>query len=179
MGYNVNKKSPQSVYNYFMRMSEKLYSKLAEKKLKNQSKLISSIGEKNSIKGKIAFCIRGNELNKGTTFWYSPAGDRNSYNCRFSAPSNKVKLTVNNKPVKIVGNADGILKRALDADAADNDSKFSFAVDNLVDIVVQSLDRHFTNADYDPVYDITDPQDEETISKANKISSRFADLDWD
>jgi hypothetical protein len=179
MGYNVNKKSPQSVYNYFMRMSEKLYSKFAEKKLKNQSKLISSIGEKNSIKGKIIFCIRDNDLNKGTTFWYSPAGDRNSYKCRLQAPSNKVKLTVNNKPVKIIGNADGILKRALDADAADNDSKFSFAVDNLVDVVVQSLDRHFTNADYDPVYDITDPQDEETISKSNKISSRFADLDWD
>ena len=85
---------------------------------------------------------------------------------------------MNHKEQPIIGNADDIYSRILDARITGG-AEFDFAVDNLVDIIIQSLERAFNNIPYDPVYDITIPQDEEQSYKSNKISSRFADLDWD
>lgn len=179
MGYKVNKNSPSAVYKFFSKMSDKLYAKYIEKKVKNQTKTIISIKEKNSIKSNIKRCIENNKLSSGATFWFSPSGSRDSYLCRFRVNGSSIELYVNRNKIKIYGNANEMLKRITAAYSSGNESAMDFALDNLVDIIVQSIERSFKNASYDPVYDITTPQDEDQISVSNKISSRFADLDWD
>ena len=179
IGYNVNAESPNSVYKFFATRSQRLFNKFYSKKIKNQIKYIISIKEKTNIKTQLTNCIKRNKMRSGISFWFSPAGKSDSYLCRIRAVDDKVILTVNHKEQKIVGNSDAIYKRAIDAYNSDNKSAFEFALDNLVDIVVQSLERSFNEIAYDPVYDITTPQDEDQINASNKISSRFADLDWD
>lgn len=179
MGYKVNRNSSKAVYNFFKKTSEKLFRKYLDKKLKNQTKAVSLVREKGSIRAKLVEAIKDNTLDKGVSFWFSPSGSRDSYLCRITYKNGKVSVTVNHKPIKVYGNADGIMKRALDAYKNSEEYKYEFSLDNLVDIITQSIERNFNDVSYDPVYDITIPQDEETISKSNKISSRFADLDWD
>lgn len=176
MGYNVNSNSPAAVYRFFTTRSAKLFDKFYSKKLKNQTKYIISIKEKENIKRNLIECIDNNKMGIGVSFWFSPTGQSDSYLCRIRVVNDKITLTVNHKVQKIFGNADAIYKRAINAA---NNTAFEFALDNLVDIIVQSLERVFNKISYDPVYDITIPQDEEQISTSNKISNRFADLDWD
>jgi len=179
MGYNLDGKSPSAVYQFFKRESRKLFDKFISRKMKNQVKAIISLREKNNLKEKIISCIKNNDMQRGVSFWFSPSGDTNSYLCRITASTSTVALTINRERVKLYGNADAIYKRAVDANNDRNRAAFEFAIDNLVDIIVQSIERNFNDIKYDPVYDITIPQDELQISKSNKISSRFADLDWD
>lgn len=179
MGYTVNSESPTAVYKFFVTRSGQLFNKFYQKKLKNQIKYIISLKEKANIKNNLIKCIKRNKMKLGISFWFSPTGSSDSYLCRIKAIDDTISLTVNHKTQKIVGNADAIYKRALDSRNSGNDSAFDFAIDNLVDIIVQSLERSFNDISYDPVYDITVPQDEEQAYQSNKISSRFADLDWD
>lgn len=179
MGYSVNSNSPGAVYKFFSATSAKLFSKFYQKKLKNQIKYIISLREKANIKSNLIKCIKQNKMRTGISFWFSPTGSSDSYICRIKSNGDHISLTVNHKDQNIVGNADAIYKRALDAHNEKHKSVFEFAIDNLVDIIVQSLERAFNNISYDPVYDITIPQDEEQAYQSNKISSRFADLDWD
>ena len=176
LGYKVNANSPSTVFNFYRRTAGKLYQKFFNKKMKNQAKAIISLREKNNIKLKLADCIDRGTLEKGISIWFSPTGMSDSFLCRISARNSKLSITVNNKPIKIIGNADGMLKRALDATDNGRESQFEFAVDNLVDVIVQSIERNFNNVGYDPVYDITEPQDEDQAYKSNKVN-RFADLD--
>lgn len=178
MGYSAGS-SPEAVYKFFASRSEKLFDKFYEKKLKNQIKYIISIREKENIKKKLTSCIKNDKMKTGISFWFSPAGKSDSYLCRIRTINDKISLTLNHKIQKIFGNSDAIYKRAVDAYDSGNTTAFEFAVDNLVDIIVQSLERAFNEISYDPVYDITIPQDEDQIRASNKISSRFADLDWD
>lgn len=179
MGYNVNNKSPESVYKYFKNTSTKLLKKFINKKMKNQVKSIISLREKNELKDKIRDSIDFNDMNTGVSFWFSPTGNTNSYLCRIKENNGSLDLTINHKSVKIYGNANEIMRRAVNAFANDDWSKFEFALDNLVDIIVQSIERNFNNINYDPVYDITIPQDEQQINMSNKRINRFADLDFD
>lgn len=179
MGYNLRSKSPNAVYKFFTEYSDKLFKKYINRKMKNQAKSIISLKEKNNIKNKLIECISNNNLKRGISFWFSPAGNRNSYLCRFKSNDGKSVLTINNKDAKIFGNANAMMQRAIDANNSGNNSNLEFAIDNLVDIIVQSIERKFNNVNYDPVYDITVPQDEVTINQSNKRTSRFADLDWD
>ena len=179
LGYNVNAESPSAVYRFFKRTSEKLFNKYLDKKTKNQAKSIISLREKQGIKEKLASCIKNGDTEKGVSFWFSPTGNRDSFLCRVNAPSGNVNILVNKKPIPVIGNADNIFKRADDAASNKDKTKLDFALDNLVDIVVQSIERKFNDVKYDPIYDITTPQDEDQISKSNKIANRFADLDWD
>ena len=179
IGHNVDSDSPKSVYRFFVTRSEKLFNKFYSKKIKNQIKYIVSLKEKANIKNSLIKCIKQNKMRTGISFWFSPAGSSDSYLCRIKSTGDRISLTVNRKEQQIVGNADAIYNRALDAYNSKNNAAFDFAVDNLVDIIVQSLERVFNNIAYDPVYDITIPQDEEQAYQSNKISSRFADLDWD
>lgn len=176
MGYNISSDSPSAVYKFFMTRSVKLFNKFYSKKLKNQTKYIISIKEKENIKRNLIECIDKDKMRIGVSFWFSPTGKSDSYLCRIRTINDKIALTVNHKAQKIFGNADAIYKRAI---SAANNTAFEFALDNLVDIIVQSLERAFNEISYDPVYDITTPQDEEQISASNKIANRFADLDWD
>ena len=178
MGYSAGS-SPNAAYDYFASRSEKLFDKFYAKKLKNQTKYIISLKEKENIKNNLIKCIKSNKMRVGISFWFSPTGQSDSYLCRIRAIDDRVSLTLNHKEQKIFGNSDAIYKRAVDAHSSGNTTAFEFAIDNLVDIVVQSLERAFNEISYDPVYDITTPQDEDQISASNKISSRFADLDWD
>lgn len=178
MGYSAGS-SPDAAYSYFASRSEKLFDKFYAKKLKNQTKYIISLKEKENIKNNLIKCIKSNKMRIGISFWFSPTGQSDSYLCRIRAIDDRVSLTLNHKEQKIFGNSDAIYKRAVDAHSSGNTTAFEFAIDNLVDIVVQSLERAFNEISYDPVYDITTPQDEDQISASNKISSRFADLDWD
>lgn len=180
IGYKVNYNSPKAVYKFFTRMSEKLFNKYYKKKLKNQVKQIISLREKNNIKEKLAKCIDDNELYKGISFWFSPSGSSDSFLCRVNSKSSEggnLNIYINKEPIKIVGNANAMLNRVMSA--ISNKEQFDFALDNLIDVIVQSIERHFKNVGYDPVYDITMPQDEDQISKSNKVANRFADLDWD
>ena len=179
MGYTVNSKSPSAVYKFFTVNSAKLFNKFYQKKLKNQVKYIISLREKDNIKNSLIKCIKQNKMRTGISFWFSPTGSSDSYLCRIKSIGDSISLTVNHKEQNIIGNADAIYKRALDAHNEKRKSVFEFATDNLVDVIVQSLERAFNNISYDPVYDITVPQDEEQAYQSNKISSRFADLDWD
>jgi hypothetical protein len=179
MGYSLKSTSPSGVYKFFKRESVKLFDKYYNKKKKNQAKFIISLREKNNIKEKLIDYIKGKNYRKGISFWFSPSGNKDSYLCRLYIIDNRLNFTINNNPAKLVGNADSILQRAIDYNASKNKSEFEFAIDNLVDIVVQSIERAFNNISYDPVYDITAPQDEVQISQSNKRDSRFADLDWD
>lgn len=178
MGYNVDKKSPEKVYNFFKKTSIKLFKKYINKKMKNKTKQISSLKEKESIKNKIINSIVF-EKKESISFWYSPSGIRDSFLFRVEWKNDKVKLSVNREEINIYGNANEMLKRAMTALKADDEFKFEFAIDNLVDIIIQSIERKFTDVKHDPIYDITEPQDEETIEKSNKIASRFDGLDWD
>lgn len=178
MGYNPGK-TPISVYKYFKSMSEKLFEKFLNKKLKTQSKIITSLKEKNSIKDKIINCVENDSLDKGVSFWFTPTGDSNSYLCRVYSKNNDLVLSINNKPINIYGNAKNILKRATDAYNKNANAQFEFAIDNLVDIVTQSIERNFKDYNYDPMYDITEPQSEDQIYKSNRVANRFSDLDWD
>lgn len=178
MGYTVNSKSPDAVYKYFSNKSIMLFNKFYQKKLKNQVKYIISLKEKANIKSNLVKCIKKNKMNTGISFWFSPTGSTDSFLCRIHTVNDRISLTMNHKEQPIVGNADDIYSRILDARITGG-AEFDFAVDNLVDIIIQSLERAFNNIPYDPVYDITIPQDEEQSYKSNKISSRFADLDWD
>ena len=179
MGYKLPNKSPYAVYKYFTRMSSKLFDKFLKKKMKNQSKAIASLKEKESIKDNLRDCIDFNNMSTGISFWYSPLGDTNSYLCRVRDAQGNLVLTVNNKPTTIYGNANEMMRRAVNAFAERKWSAFEFALDNLVDVLVQSIERNFNDIQYDPVYDITEPQDEIQASQSNKRTSRFADLDWD
>lgn len=179
MGYRVNAKSADAVYKFFTRMSVKLFNKFYSKKLKNQSKAIASLREKNSIKDALRDSIDFGNINNGINFWYSPSGDTNSYSCILKENNGHLILTISNKLAKIYGNADEMMRRAVNAYANKNWSAFEFALDNLVDVITQSIERNFNDVGYDPVYDITEPQDEVQISQQNKRSNRFADLDWD
>lgn len=179
MGYRLPNKSPDAVYKYFTRMSNKLFDKFLKKKMRNQSKAIASLKEKKSIKDAIRDGIDFNNMNTGISFWYSPLGDTNSYLCRVKDAQGNLILTVNNKPITIYGNANEMMRRAVNAFAARKWPAFEFALDNLVDVLVQSIERKFNNVQYDPVYDITEPQDEVQASQSNKRANRFADLDWD
>jgi lipoate-protein ligase A len=179
MGYTVNSNSPNAVYKFFAINSNRLFNKFYQKKLKNQVKYIVSLKEKDNIKNNLIKCIKQNKMRIGISFWFSPTGSSDSYLCRIKSIGDHISLIVNHKDQKIVGNVDAIYKRALDAHNEKRKSAFEFAIDNLVDIIVQSLERAFNNISYDPVYDITIPQDEEQAYQSNKISSRFADLDWD
>lgn len=179
MGYRVNAKSADAVYKFFTRMSVKLFNKFYSKKMKNQSKAIASLREKYSIKDALRDSIDFGNINDGIIFWYSPSGDTNSYQCRVSENAGHLVLTISNKPVKLYGNADEMMRRAVNAYASKKWSAFEFALDNLVDVITQSIERNFSDVGYDPVYDITEPQDEVQISQQNKRSNRFADLDWD
>ena len=177
LGYNVSE-SPSAVYRFFKRMSDKLFRKYLAKKMKNQTKAIVSLREKNGIKDKLINCIKNDSIERGFSFWFSPSGNSDSFLCRVSIRNGDLQITINRKPVKVVGNAGGMLKRALDAVDNNRKSQLEFAIDNLVDVIVQSIERNFNDVGYDPVYDITEPQDEVQISKSNKVN-RFADLDWD
>lgn len=179
MGYTVNSKSPNAVYKFFAVNSTKLFNKFYQKKLKNQVKYIISLREKDNIKNNLIRCIKQNKMRIGISFWFSPTGSSDSYLCRIKSTGDHISLTVNHQDQKIIGNADAIYKRALDAYNENRKSVFEFAIDNLVDIIVQSLERAFNNIAYDPVYDITIPQDEEQVQQSNKRANRFADLDWD
>lgn len=178
MGYNVDKESPEKVYDFFKKTSIKLFRKYINKKIKNKTKQISSLKEKESIKDKIINCIVFDKK-ESISFWYSPSGMRDSFLFRVDWRNDKVKLSVNREDINVYGNANEMLKRAMTALKADDEFKFEFAIDNLVDILIQSIERKFTDVKYDPIYDITEPQDEETIEKSNKIASRFDGLDWD
>jgi hypothetical protein len=178
LGYNVST-SPSAVYKFFKRMADKLFKKYLEKKMKNQSKAVISLKEKNNIKDKWIKCITDNNISKGISFWFSPTGNRDSYLCRLSARNGNLVLSINNKPAKIYGNADAMMRRAVTAYANGNEDTLEFAVDNLVDVIVQSIERNFNSVGYDPIYDITEPQDEVQLNKSNKTANRFADLDWD
>lgn len=177
IGYNLRNKSPKAVYKFYKETSHKLFLKYTSKKYKTQVKSIISLREKNNIKDRLIKSITDDTFEKGLSFWFSPVGDSNSYLCRIKSKNNKVILLINNKPAKIYGNADNMLKRVLDS-INSSSSKFDFAIDNLVDIIVQSIERNFNSIDYDPVYDITIPQDEDQIKATNTVN-RFADLDWD
>lgn len=179
MGYTVNSESPTAVYKFFKTKSEQLFNKFYQKKLRNQVKYIVSLKEKDNIKNNLIKCIKQNKMRIGISFWFSPTGSADSYLCRIKSSGDHISLIVNHKEQKIVGNADAIYKRALDARDSKSKAAFDFAIDNLVDIIVQSLERAFNNISYDPVYDITIPQDEEQTYQANKRANRFADLDWD
>lgn len=179
MGYELKDRSPNSVYKFFKNESERLFSKYLNKKEKNQVKSIISLREKENIKKHIDNAIRSGTLNKGFSFWFSPSGNKDSYLCRVYSSGNELILIINNKKERLYGNASEMLKRALDAHDNREHYKYGFVIDNIVDVIVQSIERHFNNIMYDPVYDITVPQDEDQISKLNKIDSRFADLDWD
>jgi hypothetical protein len=179
MGYDLKNKSPKSVYNFFNRESKKLFKKYYDRKVKNQVKLIISLREKNNIKNKLSKCIEDNKLSKGFSFWFSPAGSTDSFLCRISAQDNKLNINFDRSPIRIYGNANGMLARAISALNNNDDNAYDFALDNLTDIIVQSIERNFNIIDYEPVYDITAPQDETQISKSNQRANRFADLDWD
>lgn len=179
LGYRLNKNSPSAVYNFFVKTGEKLLNKYFNKKLKNQSKEISANKEKNIIKNEIIECFKDDRLARGASFWFSPSGNTDSFICRVYVKSNKVNLTVNHKSIKIYGNVDGIFNRMIQSYNDNKLSAFEFAVANFVDVIIQSIERNFNRVDYDPMYDITAPQDEVQISKANKVANRFADLDWD
>lgn len=178
MGYSVSD-SPEAVYKFFTSKSVQLFNKFYAKKLKNHTKYIISLKEKENIKDRLSECIINNKMRLGVSFWFSPTGKSDSYLCRIREADDRIVLTVNHKAQKIFGNSDAIYQRALSAHNSGKETAFEFALDNLVDIIVQSLERAFNNISYDPVYDITTPQDEDQISASNKISSRFADLDWD
>lgn len=177
LGYRVPD-SPSAVYRFFKTTSERLFKKFTTKKLKNQVKAIVSLREKNSIKEKLINCIENDNLDRGISFWFSPSGISDSFLCRVRESNNKLSLSINNKDVKLYGNVDVMLNRAITSYSNNDMSKFEFAVDNLVDSIVQSIERNFNEVGYDPVYDITEPQDDIQISKSNKVN-RFADLDWD
>lgn len=179
MGYNIRSESPNAVYKFFKRESEKLFKKFFDKKSKNQIKAIVSLKEKNQIKAKLIECVENDDLKRGFTFWFSPSGMKDSYICRVSAPNGKFNFTIGHNAVEIYGNANSVFNRVIDCYNKDDKSGFDFAVDNLVDLIVQTIERNFSNIAYDPVYDITAPQDEVQISKSNKRDNRFADLDWD
>lgn len=179
MGYTVNNESPAAVYKFFVRRSNDLFNKFFQKKLKNQIKYIISLKEKANIKDRLIKCIKKNKMNVGISFWFSPTGNSNSYLCRIHTTNNKITLTVNHKTQSITGNIDAIYKRVLEAMDSGDKLSFDFAVDNLVDIIIQSLERAFNKISYDPVYDITIPQDEDQMYQSSKIANRFADLDWD
>ena len=179
MGYNISSNSPDAVYKFFVTKSVELFNKFISKKMKNQSKAIASLREKNSIKDALRDYIDFNSNKNGISFWYSPSGDTNSYLCRVKDSNGSLSVTVNHEPIAIIGNATEMMRRAVNAYANKNWSAFEFALDNLVDVLVQSIERHFNKVNYDPVYDITEPQDETQINKSNQRASRFADLDWD
>lgn len=179
MGYELKDRSPNGVYKFFKNESDKLFNKYLNKKEKNQVKNIISLREKENIKKRLDNAIMSNTLDRGISFWFSPSGDKDSYLCRVYSHNNELVLTINNKKGRLYGNTSEMLKRALDAHSNREYYKYGFVIDSIVDVIVQSIERHFNNVMYDPVYDITVPQDEDQINKSNKIDSRFADLDWD
>lgn len=179
MGYNIQSDSPSSVYKYFKHTAEKLLKNFFDKKVKNQVKSIVSLKEKNSIKDKIITCIKNDNLDRGISFWFSPSGDTNSYLCRVYFKYNKFTVTINNKPIRLYGNIESMFNRAIDSFDDNNKSRFEFAIDNIVDAIIQSIERNFNSSSYKPMYDITIPQDEVHASSSNRILNRFADLDLD
>ena len=179
MGYNIKSESPDAIYRFFKRESEKLFKKFFDKKAKNQIKAIVSLKEKNIIKDKLIKCVENGDLKRGFTFWFSPSGAKDSFICRVNAPNGKFNFTIGHNLVQVFGNADTVFNRAIDYYNKNDEYGFDFAVDNLVDIIVQTIERNFNDVAYDPVYDITTPQDEIQISQSNKRDNRFADLDWD
>ena len=179
MGYRLQNNSPESVYKFFKRESKRLFDKYYDRKEKNQVKTVISLREKNTIKNKIMHCLENGNFNNGITFWFSPAGNNNSYLCRLFENNGKVNLIINKKNIRIYGNVNNMLDRAKQALNENNRLNFEFAIDNMVDVIVQSIERAFNDVKYSPVYDITIPQDDAQINKSNQIKSRFADLDWD
>lgn len=170
IGFKLKENSPKYVYNYFYKISLRLLDEFINKKTKNQSKAFSSIKEKESIKQKVIKCIREGTIDKGVSFWFSPTGKSDSFICRIRVVNNELIVTVNKKPIKIYGNADLIIKQALETKRGKEREKIEFLINKFVDIVIQSIERNFKNSsdkDYEPIYDITFPQD------------TFDDLDYD
>lgn len=179
---------PEKVYAFFKNYATKLADKFINKKAKNQVKLDTSLKEKATIKKELLDAINRSTGNKvvAASFWYHPnavgKGISNAYRIKFlyvdGVAEIKIKGNKYADTCKLYGNISGITKRALDAKIKNSNSKLEFAVDNLVDVIVQTIERNLAKVSYNPLYDITLPEDEDQM-RANNTVNRFSVLEYD